>query len=156
MIDSNIYLISLLIIIIFILYFYFEYKIKKKEPFFATKIESKMSANSNNPKKYLNTMDKNQTLFLSFCKKLNMLNKPSDSNLIFKKFTKEAKENKIKQIEKLKSMIENLQSDMFSDKINSYNSNRLRTHENAQKQIKAIKKAQDNIKNRNKIKINLI
>ena len=53
-------------------------------------------------------------------------------------------------------MIEKLQTDMYTDQINSYNSYRLRTHENAQKQIKAIKKAQDNIKNRNKIKINLI
>ena len=58
-------------------------------------------------------------------------------------------------INKLEDNIYDIQDKMTYDQLDKYNINKLRTHEQAIKQYDAIKKGIDNIKNKNKIKINL-
>jgi hypothetical protein len=90
-----------------------------------------------------------------FCEKLKNLNKPDKSNIIFKRFTNDIIQQKIKYVKKLEDNIRLIQDQMTEIELNSYNLNRIRTDDHAKKQHTAIKQAINNIKNRNKIKINL-
>ena len=90
-----------------------------------------------------------------FCEKLKKLNKPDKSNLIFKRFTNDIIQQKLKYVKKLEDNIRLIQDQMTERELNDYNLNRLRTDDHAKKQHTAIKQAINNIKNRNKIKINL-
>ena len=95
-------------------------------------------------------------LWQTFCEKLKKLNKPNKQNLILKKFNLDLIEKKKKFIKELEDKIYNIQDNMTYEKLEAYNINKLRTHEQAKKQYEAIKKGIDNIKNKNKLKINLI
>ena len=95
-------------------------------------------------------------LWQSFCEKLKKLNKPNKGNIILKKFNLDLIEKKKKFIKELETNIYDIQNKMTYDQLEQYNINKLRTHEQANKQYEAIKKGIDNIKNKNKIKINLI
>jgi len=90
-----------------------------------------------------------------FCEKLKKLNKPDKSNLIFKRFTNNIIQKKFKFVKKLEDKIRLIQDQMTEKELNDFNLNRLRTDDHAKKQHTAIKQAINNIKNRNKIKINL-
>jgi hypothetical protein len=92
---------------------------------------------------------------IDFCDKLKKLNKPDKSNVIFKRFTNDVIEQKMKYIKKLEDNIRLIQDKMTDKELNDYNLNRLRTDGDATKQYKAIKQAINNIKNKNNIKINL-
>jgi len=94
-------------------------------------------------------------LWQTFCEKLKKLNKPNKQNLILKKFNLDLIEKKKIFINKLEDNIYDIQDKMTYDQLDKYNINKLRTHEQAIKQYEAIKKGIDNIKNKNKIKINL-
>jgi hypothetical protein len=94
-------------------------------------------------------------LWQSFCEKLKKLNKPNKKNLILKKFNIDLIEKKTQYIKQLEDNIFNIQNEMNDKELQDYDINRIRTNEQATKQYKAIKKGIDNIKNRNKIKINL-
>jgi hypothetical protein len=90
-----------------------------------------------------------------FCEKLKKLNKPDKSNIIFKKFTNDIIQQKLKYVKKIEDNIRLIQDQMTEKELNDYNLNRLRTDDHGRKQHTAIKQAINNIKNRNKIKINL-
>jgi len=90
-----------------------------------------------------------------FCDKFKKLNKPDKSNIIFKKFTNDIIQKKLKYVKKLETNIKLIQDEMTEKELNDYNLNRLRTNDQASKQYTAIKQAINNIKNRDKIKINL-
>lgn len=92
---------------------------------------------------------------IDFCDKLKKLNKPDKSNIIFKRFTNDIIEQKLKYIKKLEDNIRLIQDKMTDKELNDYNLNRLRTDGDARKQYDTIKKAINNIKNKNNIKINL-
>ena len=51
--------------------------------------------NEPSEKQFFNAVDENNKILHSFCKKLNVLDKPSQSNLIFNRFSKEFIEKKI-------------------------------------------------------------
>jgi hypothetical protein len=90
-----------------------------------------------------------------FCNKLKKLNKVDNSNFIFKRFTNDIIQQKKKYIKKIEDNIKLLQDQMSDKELNDYNTNRLRTDDQARKQYNAIKQSINNIKNKNKIKINL-
>lgn len=94
-------------------------------------------------------------LWQSFCENLKKLNKPNKKNLILKKFNIDLIEKKTKYIKQLEDEIFNIQNEMNDKELQAYDINRIRTNDQAKKQYEAIKKGIDNIKNRNKIKINL-
>ena len=95
-------------------------------------------------------------LWQTFCDKLQKLNKPNKQNLILKKFNLDLIEKKKKFINQLEDNIYDIQDNMTYEQLNNYNINKLRTHDQANKQYEAIKKGIDNIKNKNKLKINII
>ena len=113
------------------------------------------------PPLYYNTTDETNNLSnnlefeTKFCEKLQKLNKPDKSNLIFKRFTNNIIQKKFKFVKKLEDKIRLIQDQMTEKELNDFNLNRLRTDDHAKKQHTAIKQAINNIKNRNKIKINL-
>jgi hypothetical protein len=90
-----------------------------------------------------------------FCDKLKKLNKPNKSNIIFKRFTNDIIQQKMKYVKNLEDNIKLIQDQMTEKELNNYNLNKLRTNDHATKQYEAIKQAINNIKNRNKVKINL-
>lgn len=106
-------------------------------------------------KNFFEISRKNMELEQKFCDKLAKLDKPKKNNLIFKRFSEEVISKKKKYIEDLNKKIESIYSSMTENEINEYNLNRIRIDEHASKQYEAIKKGISNIKNKNKIKINL-
>jgi hypothetical protein len=90
-----------------------------------------------------------------FCDKLKKLNKPNKSNIIFKRFTNDIIQKKIKYVKKLEDNIKLIQDNLTDKELNNYNLNRLRTDDHATKQYEAITLAINNLKNKNKVKINL-
>ena len=91
-----------------------------------------------------------------FCKELKKLNKSKnyDDNLSFKLLTDFIEEKKL-YINKLETRIEKLLTHVHDEEIYSYNINKIREHDQAKKQIEAIKKGIENIENKNKIVLNL-
>jgi len=104
---------------------------------------------------YFNDAKKKLELETNFCSKLKKLDKPNKNNLILKRFTDDLIDKKFKYINKLESKIKNIQEFMTNKELYDYNLNRIRTHEESNKQYKAISKGIENIKNNNKVKINL-
>jgi hypothetical protein len=109
----------------------------------------------------INTVSENDTPLeklefeTKFCDKLKKLNKPNKSNIIFKRFTNEIIQKKIKYVKKLEDNIKLIQDNLTDKELNNYNLNRLRTDDHATKQYDAITLAINNLKNKNKVKINL-
>ena len=98
---------------------------------------------------------KNMELEQKFCDKLSKLDKPKKNNLIFKRFSEEVISKKKKYIDDLNTQIKSIYEQMTENEVNEYNLNRIRIDDQADKQYRAIKKGIGNIKNKNKIKINL-
>ena len=90
-----------------------------------------------------------------FCDRLKRLDKPNKNNLIFKRFTKDFIDNKKKHVKILEDKIQNFHKRQHEIDTYNYNINKIREHDQASKQVAAIKKGIENIKNKNKIKINL-
>jgi hypothetical protein len=108
-----------------------------------------------NEHKYFNTVGKNNDTLIKFCKKIKKLDKPKNSTFLFNRITREFINKKEDQIEKLRGDIGKIMSDMsIKDEFN-HNLYSLRTGKDAQKQIDAIMQAKENIKNSDKLKINI-
>lgn len=90
-----------------------------------------------------------------FCDRLKRLDKPNKNNIIFKRFTKDFINNKKKHVKILEDKIKQLHTRQHEIDVYNYNLNKIREHDQASKQVDAIKKGIENIKNKNKIKINL-
>lgn len=106
--------------------------------------------------KYLDTMDISNEMFAKFCKKLRVLDKPNEFNiLLIKMKEKEVKKNRdlIKQLVK---EIDNTQRDIINSDISLKNIYKLDTHLQAEQQGRVIDKAVENIKNRGSIIANLV
>ena len=108
-----------------------------------------------NEHKYFKTVDKNTNTLINFCKKMKKLERPNNKNLIFKRMAREFVKKKNTQIDKLKSNIDQLMGEMSVTEAYNHNLYTLRTNDEAQKQINAIKQAQENIDSIGKFKINL-
>ena len=87
--------------------------------------------------------------------KLKKLDKPDKNNLILKRFTDDLLEKKNKYVSQLESKIKNIQTLMTDKELADYETYMYRTNDQAKKQFNAIKQGIDNIKNNNKVKINL-
>lgn len=105
--------------------------------------------------KFLQTSNDNTNTLLSFCKKMKKLDKPSEGGLMFKRFNKEFKKKKQDQIEKLEKEIDNIMNSLTQEEIDNFNLYMARTHDQANKQIQAVKLAKDNLDNAKKLKVNL-
>ena len=107
-------------------------------------------------KNFFDTTNKNQMIENKFCEKLKKLDKPKKKNLIFKRFSQDIIEKKKKYITKMYAKIQKLLDKQSNSEIYNTNIDRLYSHNISKKKYDAIVKGIDNIKNRNKIKINLI
>lgn len=104
---------------------------------------------------YLYSANNNNNIVANFCKKIKKLDKPSEGNLITQRLHKEFKKKKSDQIDKLETEINKLISSMTEEDVNKFNSYMIRTHDQASKQLNAIKTAKKNLENSKKIKINV-
>ena len=105
--------------------------------------------------KYFNTVDKNTNTLVNFCKKMKKMDRPSNNNLIFKRMAREFVKKKNDQIIKLNEDINQIMGEMSIKEAYNQNLYTLRTSDEAQKQINAIKQAKENIDSIGKFKINL-
>lgn len=127
-------------------------KIKVILKFFDTKGSIVMIDNEN---KYFNTVDKNSNTLINFCKKMKKMDRPNNNNLIFKRMAREFVKKKNNQIGNLEKDINQIMGEMSVTEAYNHNLYTLRTSEESQKQINAIKQAQENIDSIGKFKINL-
>lgn len=105
--------------------------------------------------KYFNTVDNNTNTLINFCKKMKKMDRPNNNNMIFKRMAREFVKKKNNQIDKLGKDIDQMMSEMSITEAYNHNLYTLRTSDEAQKQINAIKQARDNIDSIGKFKINL-
>ena len=99
--------------------------------------------------------EQNFKIYKFFCDKLKLLDKPNKNDLIFRQFTNDFIKKKKTHINKLGNQIKTLQEDMFEEDVSKFNTNKLRQHDQADKQYKAIVKGIENVKNRDKINLTL-
>jgi hypothetical protein len=105
--------------------------------------------------KYFNTVDTNTNMLKTFCKKIKKMDRPNNSNMLFKRLAKEYVVKKNTQINKLNTDINKIMGEMTVKEAYDTNLYNLRTSEDAQKQINAIKEARTNIDSIGKFNINL-
>ena len=105
--------------------------------------------------RYLHTSNDNTNTLLNFCKKMKKIDSPSEGGLMFKRFNKEFKKKKEVQIGKLQQEINNIIDSMTEQEMNDFNLYMARTHDQASKQMDAIKLAKDNLDNAKKLKVNI-
>lgn len=109
----------------------------------------------NNEFKYFNSIDKNNNSMIHFCKKIRKMDRPDNKNMMFKRLSREFIKKKNKQIDMLSNSINDIVGNMEVEDVNAENLYKLRTSEDAQLQMNAIKRAKDNIENAGKFKINI-
>jgi hypothetical protein len=105
--------------------------------------------------KYFNTVDNNTNTMLKFCKKIRKMDRPKNNTLLFKRLTGEFINKKNEQINTLNGKIDGIMNEMTLKDNYKQDLYKLRTSEDAQKQINAIEKAKENIENMGKVKINV-
>ena len=105
--------------------------------------------------KYFNTVDNNTQSMLNFCKKIRKMDRPKNNTQLFKRLTGEFINKKNEQINTLNGKIDTIMNDMTVKDNYKQDLYKLRTSEDAQKQINAIEKAKENIDNMGKVKINV-
>ena len=106
--------------------------------------------------KYLDTMDLSNEMFSKFCKKLRVLDKPNEFNLLLLKMKEEEVRKNNKLIEDLVKEINQIQRDIINSDITMKNIYKIDTHLQAKQQGQVIDKALENIKNRGTVIANLI
>ena len=107
-------------------------------------------------KNFFDTTNKNQLIENKFCEKMRKLDKPNKKNLVFKRFSQDIIEKKNNYINKLYKKIEKIHKNQNDIEIYNTNIDRLYSHTVSKNKYDAIVKGIDNIKNRNKVKINLM
>ena len=106
--------------------------------------------------KYLDTMDLSNEMFSKFCKKLRVLDKPNEFNLLLLKMKEEEVRKNNKLIEDLVTEINQIQRDIINSDITMKNIYKIDTHLQAKQQGQVIDKALENIKNRGTVIANLV
>ena len=106
-------------------------------------------------KNFFDMTNKNQIIENKFCDKMKKLDKPNKKHLVFKRFSQDIIEKKKNYINNLYEKIKKLHDSQNANEIYNTNIDRLYSHNISKKKYDAIVKGIDNIKNRNKIKINL-
>ena len=86
---------------------------------------------------------------------MKKMDRPNNNNLIFKRMAREFVKKKNNQIDKLEKDISQIMGEMSVTEAYNHNLYTLRTSDESQKQINAIKQAKENIDSIGKFKINL-
>jgi hypothetical protein len=94
--------------------------------------------------------------FGKFCQKLKLLDKPNEYNNILNKMRKETSKKNEDIIGELLEEINKVQKGIIENDIDIKNKYKLYTHNKADKQEKVIKLALDNVKNKDKLFVNLV
>lgn len=105
---------------------------------------------------YLNKMELSNEMFSKFCKKLRVLDKPNEFNILLMKLKNEEVEKNKQIIEDLIKDINDVQKLIINADLEMKNIYKLDTHIQAKRQGQVIDKAVENIKNRNSIVANLV
>ena len=117
----------------------------------ATLIRETFNGNGN----YIDKMKYDNETMVKFCKKLKILDKPNEYNLLLIKMKEESIDKNEETIEELLEEIDILQKDIVNNDITLKNIYRIHTHNQAKNKLDVINKAIENVKNRNKVKINI-
>ena len=104
----------------------------------------------------LNRMNNYNNIHSKFCSKLRLLDKKNENILALKDLSDDMIKKNDNTIMNLRKQIENLEYDLYNHDINRKLNYKLKTHKDALKQIEVIKKAKENILNRNNVKVNII
>lgn len=105
---------------------------------------------------YLDKMELSNEMFSKFCKKLRVLDKPNEFNILLMKLKNEEVEKNNKIIKDLIKDINEAQKSIVNADLGMKNIYKLDTHIQAKRQGEVIDKAIENIKNRNSIVANLV
>ena len=105
---------------------------------------------------YLNKMELSNEMFSKFCRKLRVLDKPNEFNILLMKLKNEEVEKNNKIIKDLIKDINEVQKSIINADLGMKNIYKLDTHIQAKRQGEVIDKAIENIKNRNSIVANLV
>ena len=105
---------------------------------------------------YLDKMELSNEMFSKFCKKLRVLDKPNEFNILLMKLKNEEVEKNNKIIKDLIKDINETQKSIINADLGMKNIYKLDTHIQAKRQGEVIDKAIENIKNRNSIVANLV
>ena len=105
---------------------------------------------------YLDKMELSNEMFSKFCKKLRVLDKPNEFNILLMKLKNEEVEKNNKIIKDLIKDINEVQKSIINADLGMKNIYKLDTHIQAKRQGEVIDKAVENIKNRNSIVANLV
>lgn len=105
--------------------------------------------------RYFNTIKQGDSSLINFCKKIRKMDRPPNSSLMFERLANEFKEKKKSQIDRLNNNVRVLMNEMKLKDMHNEDLYKLRTNEDAQKQINAIKLAKDNINSSGKFKLNI-
>jgi len=104
---------------------------------------------------YIDKMGYNNKTIQLFCKKLGLIDNPNENNILLKKFNTEVVSKKKREVEELKNEIDDLLNISSQDYITKKNKYKLKTHLDATKQMELINMAKENLKNKDKIVINV-
>ncbi len=104
---------------------------------------------------YIDKMKYDNETMVKFCKKLRLMDKPNEYNLLLIKMKEESIDKNEDTIEELLTEIDTLQKGIVNHDVTLKNVYRLHTHNQAKNKLDIINKAIENVKNRNKVKINL-
>jgi hypothetical protein len=105
--------------------------------------------------KYFNSVNTNTQMLQNFCRKVKKIDRPNNSKLLFKRLSKEYIVKKNNQIDKLNNQINKVMGEMTFNEAYNTNLHNLRTSDEAEKQMNAIKIAKENIDSIGKFNLNL-
>ena len=105
--------------------------------------------------RYFNTIKQGDSSLIHFCKKIRKMDRPPNSSLMFERLANEFNEKKKLQIDKLNNNVSVLMNEMKLKDMHNEDLYKLRTNEDAQKQMNAIEIAKDNINSSGKFKLNI-
>ena len=104
---------------------------------------------------YIDEVNMNENTVKLFCRKLNNLNVPNESNELIKKFKQDEIEKNYKSIQRLEDKIKNMRKNKIEKEIYLKNMYKYITHSNAKNQLEALNRFKTNIYSKNKVNVNI-
>ena len=117
--------------------------------------ETRYSMSKSIQDRYFNTIKQADSSLIHFCKKIRKMDRPPNNSLMFERLANEFKGKKKTQIDKLSNNVSTLMNEMAIKDMHNEDLYKLRTSEDAQKQMDAIEIAKDNINSLGKFKLNI-
>ena len=146
--------------LIYIVYEFTKNKVNTKNQMIIFLIILILFANSKKIKEYfsinyLNDLNNNELQTQEFCRKLSILDKPSEDTILLKNFRNKAIQNNKNEIKKLRMEIDKYYLDNINTDIYNKNNYKVWKHKRAKKQLKVINKAKENLLKKNTVQINV-